>query len=104
MQPTELATTLRLVVNGAAADVPRHPDRRLLDVLRDELDVTGPKPGCGEGVCGAGTVLVDGVPGRSCVTSLREVDGRLVMTIEGLAPAGAVHPVQQAFLDAGAFQ
>src|SRR3954463_12737056 len=104
MQPTELATPLRLVVNGAAADVPRHPDRRLLDVLRDELDVTGPKPGCGEGVCGACIVLIDGAPVRSCRTSVGTVDGRGGLTIEGLARAGELHPVQEAFLGEGAFQ
>jgi nicotinate dehydrogenase subunit B len=95
---------LQLVVNGVAAEVPREPLRSLLGVLRDELEVTGPKPGCGEGVCGACTVLVDGQPVRSCRTWLADVTGRAVTTIEGLAANGRLHPVQQAFLDEGAFQ
>ena len=73
-------------------------------VLRDELDITGPKPGCGEGVCGACTVLVDGQPVRSCRASVSGAEGHEVLTIEGLAPPGGLHPVQQAFLAEGAFQ
>ncbi|HJW21399.1 MAG TPA: molybdopterin cofactor-binding domain-containing protein [Candidatus Limnocylindrales bacterium] len=104
MQPTEPSSSLRLVVNGVATEVTREPDRSLLGVLRDELDVTGPKPGCGEGVCGACTVLLDDRPVRSCRTWLSAAAGRPVLTIEGLAAPGAMHPVQQAFLDEGAFQ
>src|SRR3954469_17774112 len=98
MQPTEPSGAVRLVVNGVAAEVPRDPERSLLTALRDELDVTGPKPGCGEGACGACAVLIDGAPVRSCRTSLATVDGTAVSTIEGLAPAGELHPVQEAFL------
>ena len=104
MQSTEPSGTLRLIVNGVAAEVPREPDRSLLGVLRDELDVTGPKPGCGEGVCGACTVLVDRRPVRSCRTWVSAAEGHEVLTIEGLAPAGELHPVQRAFLEEGAFQ
>jgi len=104
VQSTEPSGTLRLLVNGAAAEVPREPDRSLLEVLRDELDVTGPKPGCGEGVCGACTVLIDRDPVRSCQTWLSAADAREVLTIEGLAQAGVLHLVQQAFLEEGAFQ
>ncbi|MFL5750333.1 MAG: molybdopterin cofactor-binding domain-containing protein [Chloroflexota bacterium] len=104
MQSTELSSAIHLTVNGVASVVPRDPERSLLGVLRDELDVTGPKPGCGEGVCGACTVLVDGRPVRSCVTSASAAEGVEVVTAEGLAPAGELHPVQRAFLKEGAFQ
>ncbi len=104
MRSTESRGTLRLTVNGVAADVDREPDRSLLGVLRDELDVTGPKPGCGEGVCGACTVLLDGQPVRSCRTLVSAAGGGRVLTIEGLAPVGELHPVQRAFLAEGAFQ
>jgi isoquinoline 1-oxidoreductase len=98
------AGSCRVVVNGVPVDVPREPERSLLGVLRDELGVTGPKPGCGEGVCGACTVLVDGEPVHSCRSWLSAADGRDVTTIEGLATPETLHAVQQAFLDHGAFQ
>jgi aerobic-type carbon monoxide dehydrogenase small subunit (CoxS/CutS family) len=80
-------------------------ERSLLSVLRDELDLTGTKYGCGEAQCGACTVLVDGVPTRSCVTPVGSVADRDIQTIEGLATAeGNLHPVQQAFLEADPFQ
>jgi len=104
VQSTEPSGALRLIVNGAEAAVPREPDRSLLGVLRDELDVTGPKPGCGEGVCGACTVLVDGQPVRSCRTSIAAAEDHDVLTVEGLATGGDLHPVQRAFLAEGAFQ
>jgi isoquinoline 1-oxidoreductase len=104
MSPSPAPGRLRFDLNGVGAEVPGEPERSLLGVLRDELDVTGPKPGCGEGVCGACTVLVDGAPVRSCRTSLADVSGRVVTTTEGLAADGRLHPVQQAFLDEGAFQ
>jgi nicotinate dehydrogenase subunit B len=104
VHPTEPSAIVRLSVNGVRAALPREPHRSLLGVLRDELDVTGPKPGCGEGVCGACTVLLDGEPARSCQTPVAAVDGRDVLTIEGLAAAGELHPVQRAFLEEGAFQ
>jgi nicotinate dehydrogenase subunit B len=95
-------------VNGEPRDLSGDPSRTLLFVLRDELGLTGAKPACGEGVCGACTVLADGVAIRSCVTPLDAVAGRSVTTIEGLgegmAIGGALHPVQQAFLAEGAFQ
>lgn len=80
-------------------------DRKLLDYLREDLGLTGTKNGCGIGVCGACTVLVDGKPKRSCVTKLGQVLGRSVLTIEGLkGSGGSLHPLQQAFIDAGAVQ
>lgn len=84
-------------IDGAAGDT-------LLGVLRYELGLTGSKYGCGEGQCGACTVLVDGVATRSCVTRLEAVAGKNITTIEALAPPGRLHPVQEAFLEAEAFQ
>lgn len=93
-----------LRVNGASVGIDAHPERSLLSVLRDDLDLTGAKYGCGEGQCGACTVLVAGRAVRSCITSVGEVTGREITTIEGLAKNGRLHPVQQAFLDADALQ
>jgi aerobic-type carbon monoxide dehydrogenase small subunit (CoxS/CutS family) len=80
------------------------PDRPLLDVLREELGLTGTKYGCGEGECGACTVLIDGRATRSCITPVGEVGARAVRTIESLASEGGLHPVQQAFVDEHAMQ
>jgi aerobic-type carbon monoxide dehydrogenase small subunit (CoxS/CutS family) len=94
---------MKLRVNGkhvAAHD----PDQSVLEFLRDELGLTGTKYGCGEGQCGACTVLVDRSAVRSCITPLSAVAGREITTIEGLETDGKLHPVQQAFLDAGAMQ
>lgn len=91
-------------VNGVEMEVRSDPGRSLLEVLRDEKGLTGTKYGCGEGQCGACTVLVDGRPRRSCITPVSEVSGAKITTIEGLASNGSLHPVQQAFLDAGAMQ
>jgi aerobic-type carbon monoxide dehydrogenase small subunit (CoxS/CutS family) len=91
-------------VNGAACTVSADSARTLLHVLREELDLTGAKPGCGEGRCGACTVLVDGRPVRSCVTPAHETAGRAVTTVEGLAREDGLHPLQRAFLDAEALQ
>jgi carbon-monoxide dehydrogenase small subunit len=77
---------------------------RLLDVLREECKLTGTKEGCGEGECGACTVLVDGEPMLSCLLPAEDVAGRRVTTVEALTPPGGLHPVQQAFLDGNGFQ
>lgn len=98
------ASSVRLKVNGRARAVPSQPPRMLLGVLRDELQLTGAKYGCGAGQCGACTVLVDGKATRSCITDLGSVQGRALTTIEGLERKGALHPLQQAFIDAGAMQ
>jgi aerobic-type carbon monoxide dehydrogenase small subunit (CoxS/CutS family) len=91
-------------VNGRLQEVNAEGERTLLSVLREELDLTGTKYGCGEGQCSACTVLLDGVPTRSCLMSVSEVEGRKVSTIESLAKDGQLHPVQQAFLDHEALQ
>jgi aerobic-type carbon monoxide dehydrogenase small subunit (CoxS/CutS family) len=92
------------MVNGARYSVDVDGDRSLLSVLRDDLDLTGAKYGCGERQCGACVVLVDGHPTPACVTPASTVQGRQILTIEGLAPHGNLHPLQQAFLDVGALQ
>ena len=95
---------LELIVNGVPRHVDADPERTLLSVLRDELDLTGSKYGCGEGQCGACTVLLDGVPRRSCQTRAGSVAGQAITTVEGLEQEGRLHPVQQAFVDADAMQ
>jgi aerobic-type carbon monoxide dehydrogenase small subunit (CoxS/CutS family) len=95
---------MELVINGARRTVAGDPDRPLLYVLRDELDLTGAKYGCGEGQCGACTVLLDGAPVRSCLTPARAAQGKAVTTIEALEQNGKLHPVQQAFIDEDAMQ
>jgi aerobic-type carbon monoxide dehydrogenase small subunit (CoxS/CutS family) len=93
-----------LHVNGSRRRVDVDSERSLLSVLRDDLDLTGSKYGCGEGQCGACTVLINGVPRRSCITTVGSVVGRQITTIEGLEQNGQLHPLQQAFLDVGAMQ
>jgi len=93
-----------IVVNGERRRVTAAPTRTLLSVLREDLDLTGTKYGCGEGQCGACTVLVDGQPVRSCLQKVGALAGKSVTTIEGLEKDGRLHPLQQAFLDAGAMQ
>jgi isoquinoline 1-oxidoreductase subunit alpha len=90
---------IRFTVNGRPREVDVEPEMPLLWVLRDELDVKGPKYGCGVAQCGACTVLVDGAPMRSCVLAVSKVAGRRVVTIEGLAQGERLHPVQQAWID-----
>jgi aerobic-type carbon monoxide dehydrogenase small subunit (CoxS/CutS family) len=98
-----MARPFELEVNNQKYPVHSDPDTRLLTVLHDELGLTGTKYGCGEGQCGACTVLIDGSPRRSCQIPLGEVV-QPVTTIEGLEKDGHLHPVQQAFLDLEAFQ
>ncbi|MGE5225533.1 MAG: molybdopterin cofactor-binding domain-containing protein [Planctomycetaceae bacterium] len=95
---------MAIVVNGVERDLASEPERSLLSALRDELGLTGAKYGCGEGECGACTVLVDGEPVRSCRYLLADADGRAVTTVEGIAEGGTLHPVQRAFLEVGAMQ
>jgi aerobic-type carbon monoxide dehydrogenase small subunit (CoxS/CutS family) len=93
-----------LLVNGVRSRVDTDPERPLLWVLRNELDLTGAKYGCGEGQCGACTVLIDGVAHRSCLTAVGSVAGKEITTIEGLADGDRLHPLQQAFVDCDAMQ
>jgi len=95
---------IELNVNAKSARVVVEPERPLLDVLREELALTGTKYGCGEGECGACTVLLDGVATRSCITPIAAAAGHKITTIEGLAHDGKLHPVQQAFIEKHAAQ
>src|SRR5262245_3011363 len=95
---------ITFALNGQARTVTTDPERSLLEVLREDLDLTGTKYGCGESQCGACTVLVDGVAVRSCVRSVGSVADKKLTTIEGLAANGTLHPVQEAFLAENAFQ
>jgi isoquinoline 1-oxidoreductase alpha subunit len=90
---------IRFTVNGRPREVNVEPEMPLLWVLRDELDIKGPKYGCGIGQCGACTVHVDGEPARSCTLPISKLAGRRVLTIEGLAQGERLHPVQQAWID-----
>jgi len=96
--------TITLHVNGTGHKVDADPDRSLLSVLRDDLDLTGSKYGCGAGQCGACTVLINGQPTRSCITPVGSVAGKQIRTIEGLEQNGRLHPLQQAFFDHDALQ
>lgn len=95
---------LSVTVNGNEIEVAVSPNTTLLEVLRDDLGFTGVKEGCSEGVCGACTVLMDGAPIRSCLTLALEAESTSIITIEGLASGGDLHPIQQAFIDHGAVQ
>lgn len=95
---------VELNVNGAKRRIDTEPERSLLSVLREDLDLTGAKYGCGEGQCGACTVLVDGQPARSCLLPVQAAAGRRITTIEGLAKNGRLHPLQGAFLEMDAMQ
>lgn len=94
----------KLNVNGTPRTVTTDPQRPLLEVLREEWGLTGAKYGCGEGQCRACTVLINGQPTTSCLTPISAAENAAIETIEGLAPEGKLHPVQQAFIDEGAMQ
>jgi aerobic-type carbon monoxide dehydrogenase small subunit (CoxS/CutS family) len=96
--------TIHLSVNDKNHAVEADPQTSLLTVLREDLDLTGSKYGCGEGQCGACTVLIDGKAQRSCITRVGSAAGKQITTIEGLVKGDRLHPVQQAFLDEGAMQ
>lgn len=95
---------MELNINGQDHRIDTGPERTLLSVLRDELNLTGSKYGCGEGQCGACTVLINGSAARSCMTPVRTAVGKRITTIEGLATNGELHPLQKAFQDADAMQ
>jgi aerobic-type carbon monoxide dehydrogenase small subunit (CoxS/CutS family) len=95
---------IRITVNGEERGGSTEPRQSLADFLRDELDLTGTHLGCEHGVCGACTVLVDGRAARSCLMLAVEADGATVTTVEGIAPDGGLHPVQQAMMEEHALQ
>jgi aerobic-type carbon monoxide dehydrogenase small subunit (CoxS/CutS family) len=92
---------MQFILNGSRVRINMHPMKRLLDVLREDYRLTGTKEGCGEGECGACTVLIDGAPVNACLIPIAQVDGSRVMTIEGL---GGKHPLQRAFVEHGGAQ
>jgi aerobic-type carbon monoxide dehydrogenase small subunit (CoxS/CutS family) len=96
--------SIGFVLNGRPVTLNTDDGRSLLWVLRTDLALTGTKYGCGEGLCGACTTLVNGKARRSCLVPIKQIEGKEVVTIEGLARNGALHPLQQAFIDHGAFQ
>ena len=96
--------TLNFIVNGKPVTLETEPDRRLLDILREDLHLTGTKEGCAEGECGACTVLLDGEAVHSCLTAAIQLEGREVTTIEGLAASGELDALQKAFIDEIAIQ
>ena len=100
----ELSTVVVLTVNGKEQTVTTEPQRPLLDVLREDLQLIGTKYGCGEGACGACSVLLDGEVVRSCITPASAAAGRSVTTIEGIADGDRLHPVQEAFAEHGVLQ
>ena len=95
---------IKFQVNGAPRSVQVYPMERLLDVLREKLDLTGTKEGCGEGECGACSVILDGLLVNSCLVPVLQVDGCEILTIEGLAKDGLLHPIQEAFANTGGAQ
>ena len=99
-----MKSSVSLKVNGEKYEVLIKPNRTLLDVLRNELLLTGTKEACGSGECGACTVLVDGKPVNSCITLAVEAEGKEIQTIEGLSKGDRLHPLQKAFMDHHAFQ
>lgn len=99
-----MAASIELSVNGFWHEVSVDAERSLLSVLRDDLDLTGAKYGCGEARCGACIVLVEGQSTPSCITSVGDIAGRHVTTVEGLEQDGRLHPLQEAFIELGAMQ
>ena len=96
--------SIKLTLNGRRTTLEVDPERNLVEVLRIDLGLTGTKIGCGEGICGACTILVDSVADRACALTVADVDGKTVTTIEGLASGDELHPIQQAFVDHEALQ
>ena len=104
MEPTSQKINIGFSVNGEARSVAAHPLERLLDVLREQLHLTGTKEGCGEGECGACSVFINGKIVNSCLVPVAQVEGAEIKTIEGVATDNQLHAVQQAFIDCGGAQ
>lgn len=104
MTQATIKYNLSFTLNGETSTVEIEADDRLIDVLRDRLLLTGTKQGCGDGECGACTVLLNGMPVNSCLVPAMKVQGKTVTTIEGLAQGDTLHPLQESFLEAGAVQ
>ena len=104
MGTTELRESINCTVNGELRTLQAHPMERLLDVLREQLHLTGTKEGCGEGECGACSVVIDGRIVNSCLVPVAQVEGAAIKTIEGVASGDQLHAVQQAFIDCGGAQ
>ena len=104
MESTSIKIKIGFSVNGETRNIEAYPMERLLDVLREQLHLTGTKEGCGEGECGACTVLVDGRIVNSCLVPVAQVEGATIQTIEGIATGDQLHAVQQAFIDCGGAQ
>ena len=102
--PGRAKQEISLTVNGTARTIHAYPMARLLDVLREDLDLTGTKEGCGEGECGSCSVLMDGALVNSCLIPALQAQGASIVTIEGLANDNRLHPLQKAFLECGAAQ
>jgi len=96
--------TIKVTVNGAEHTVSIPPDRLLLDMVREDLELTGTKRGCGNGKCGACSIIMDGKLVNSCLVPAMKADGSEISTVEGLASEGDLHPIQEAFLEKGAVQ
>jgi aerobic-type carbon monoxide dehydrogenase small subunit (CoxS/CutS family) len=99
-----MVDTIRFKLNDKSLELKVDGERKLLWVLRSDLGLTGPKYGCGEGICGACTVLINQKAARSCQVPVKEIKGKTVITIEGLAKNGRLHPLQKAFMDHNALQ
>src|SRR5437870_9948721 len=99
-----MADSMKLTVNRRPVEITGEPSRSLLEVLREDLQLTGTKYGCGEGQCRACTVLLNGKSVAACLTPVSEAEKQTILTIEGLAKGDQLHPVQEAFLTEGAFQ
>ena len=95
---------IQCIINGQHVEQDIEADMRLLDFIRETLHLTGTKEGCGEGECGACTVLMDGIAVHSCLVLAMQADGATIITVEGLSEGHALHPIQQAYVDTGAVQ
>lgn len=95
---------IRMIVNGEQVEVDVKPNETLLDVIRNKLHLTGPKEGCGNGECGACTIIYNGRPVNSCLILAPEADGAEILTVEGLSKNGKLHPIQEAFIEESAVQ